>query len=281
MLLKQLFFLFLILAVWQNPATAQDTTATPPPTGKDVILSPEKGEDDVDKAYRAEADSMTAARDTAVYAAANERNSPPIRVVDAGKLRDIQGDRAYQYGTDVPPTASAWDRFMAWFWNKVREILRTKAYRNVGQYVLVVAIAGLVIWLLYKADMLANIFPKRAKDTGLGYETLDENIYQIDFDDRVARAVEDRNYRLAVRLLYLQTLKNLADSGLIRWQPNKTNRQYAYELTGNPKRLRFEQLTTQFEYAWYGDFPVDENRFGTIRSQFKQFNDEASSVMTR
>ena len=273
MLLKQPFFLFLILVAWQTPATAQDTTATQPLTGKDVIVSPEKVEDDVDKAYRAEADSVAAARDTAVYAVANDRNSPIVRVVDAEKLRDIQGDRAYRYGTDVPPTASAWDRFLAWFWYKVGELLRTKAYRNVGQYVLLAAIAGLVIWLLYKADVLANIFPKRAKDTGLGYETLDENIHQINFDDRVAQAVENRNYRLAVRLLYLQTLKNLADSGLIRWQPDKTNRQYAHELTGNPKRLRFEQLTTQFEYAWYGDFPVDENRFGTIRDQFKQFND--------
>ncbi len=238
-----------------------------PGSGNEVVISPEANN------KQAKADSVAAIRDTAVYAAANDRMPLVVRAVDAKKLRAIQGDRAYRYGDDVPPTASLWDQFWAWFWYKVGELLRTKAYRNVGQYVLLIAIAGLVIWLLYKAEVLANLFPGRAKNTGLGYEMLEENIHQINFSDRINEAVENRNYRLAVRLLYLQTLKTLADSGLIRWQPDKTNRQYAYELTGNPKRLSFEQLTTQFEYAWYGDFPVDEARFSSIRQQFQQFNE--------
>nr|ARK13421.1 hypothetical protein A6C57_25490 [Fibrella sp. ES10-3-2-2] len=274
MLLKQLFVLLLLTIFWVVPVSAQDTTAVSPAKAKDVVVSPEKtqGKDSAGPDQN-DADSVNVARDTVVYAAANDRTPVQVRPVDAEKLRAIQGDRAYRYGNDVPPTASPWDRFWAWFWFKVGELMRTKAYRNVGQYVLLLAIAGLVIWLLYKADVLANIFPGRAKNTGLGYETVDENIHQINFNDRINEAVENRNYRLAVRLLYLQTLKNLADSGLIRWQPDKTNRQYAYELTGNPKRLRFEQLTTQFEYAWYGDFPVDEDRFSAIRQQFKQFNE--------
>ncbi|WP_370726239.1 DUF4129 domain-containing protein [Fibrella aquatica] len=247
-------------------AVAQDTTTVSPADAKDVVVSPE-----VDKAYKQEADSVAAARDTATYAVVNDRTPVGVRSVDADKLRDIQTDRAYQYGDDVPPTASPWQRFLSWFWYKVGELLRTKAYRSVGQYVLLAGIAGLVIWLLYKAEVLANLFPGRAKHTGLGYETVDENIHQINFSDRINEAVEKRNYRLAIRLLYLQTLKELTDSGLIRWQPDKTNRQYAYELTGNPKRLPFEQLTTLFEYAWYGDFPVDETRFSSIREQFQQF----------
>jgi hypothetical protein len=207
-----------------------------------------------------------------VYAVPNDRTPVVIRSVDAGKLRDIQGDRAYRYGADVPPTASLWDQFWAWFWYKVGELLRSKAYRNVGQYVLLVGIAALVIWLLYKAEVLANLFPGRARSRGLGYDIVDENIHQINFSERLNEAIEHKNYRMAVRLLYLQTLKNLTDSGLIRWQPDKTNRQYAHELTGNPRRLGFEQLTTQFEYTWYGDFPVDEVRFSAIHQQFNQFN---------
>ena len=267
MLSKRLFFLFVLIPCWVLPAVAQDTSRVSPGSGNEVVISPEK------KAAGARADSVTNAGDTAVYAAANDRSPVVVRSVDAEKLRAIQGDRAYRYGDDVPPTASPWDRFWAWFWYKVGELLRTKAYRNVGQYVLIAAIAGLVIWLLYKAEVLANIFPGRAKQTRLGYETLDEDIHQINFSDRINEAVENGNYRMAIRLLYLQTLKGLADSGMIRWQPDKTNRQYAQELTGNPRRLPFEQLTTQFEYAWYGDFPVDEARFGAIRQQFQRFNE--------
>ncbi len=206
------------------------------------------------------------------YAAANDRQPVQLRQPDAAKLATIRGDRDYRYGSDLPPTASPWDRFWAWFWSKVNEILRSKAYRNVGQYLLMAAIAGVVVWLLYKAELLGNLFPGRAKQAQLGYDVLDENIHEINFTDRINQAVEARNYRLAVRLLYLQSLKSLTDAGQIRWQADKTNRQYAQELVGNPKRLPFEQLTTQFEYVWYGNFPVDETRFGHIRQQFNQFN---------
>lgn len=267
MLLKRLFLVAILTMGWLISAKAQDSTDVSPGSDNEVVISPE----DDDK--QARADSVAALRDTVVYAVANDQTSVTVRAVDAEKLRAIQNDRAYRYGEDVPPTASLWDQFWSWFWYKVGELLRTKAYRNIGQYVLLIGIAGLVIWLLYKAEVLGNLFPGRAKNTGLGYETLEENIHQINFSDRINEAIERQNYRLAVRLLYLQTLKGLADSGLIRWQPDKTNRQYAYELTGNPKRLGFEQLTTQFEYAWYGDFPVDQARFTTIHQQFKQFNE--------
>lgn len=267
MFIKRFAFFLLLTGFGLTNANAQDSTNVSPGSSNEVVISPEADD------KQAKADSLAANRDTVAYAAANDQVPLVVRSVDAKKLRAIQGDRAYRYGDDVPPTASLWDQFWAWFWYKVGELLRTKAYRNIGQYVLLIAIAGLVIWLLYKADVLANLFPGRAKNTGLGYETLDENIHQINFSDRINEAIESRNYRLAVRLLYLQTLKSLADSGLIRWQPDKTNRQYAYELTGNPKRLSFEQLTTQFEYAWYGDFPVDEARFSSIRQQFQQFNE--------
>lgn len=264
---KRLFLFLLLIACRIIPAAAQDSTDVAPGSDNEVVISPEN------ESGKAKGDSVAARRDTVVYAAANDRTPITVRAVNAQKLRDIQGDRAYRYGDDVPPTASLWDQFWSWFWYKVGELLRAKAYRSVGQYILLLAVAGLVIWLLYKAEVLANIFPGRAKQTGLGYETLDENIHQINFSDRINEAIESRNYRMAVRLLYLQTLKSLADGGLIRWQPDKTNRQYAYELTGNAKRLGFEQLTTQFEYAWYGDFPVDETRFKHIRQQFQQFNE--------
>ncbi|MBO0936547.1 DUF4129 domain-containing protein [Fibrella sp. HMF5335] len=266
--LNRLLILLLLCCSPTVCLRAQDSTTIDPSDGKEVIISPEKG---------LKSDSATSAGkvpDTVTYAAPNDKTTIRVRPVDADKLHDIETDRRYQYGDDVPPTASAWDRFWAWFWRNVRELLRTKAYQNVGQYVLLVAIGALVIWLLYKADVLSNLFPNRSKEQGLGYETLDENIHDINFTDRINEAIEGRSYRLAVRLLYLQTLKRLTDNGLIHWQVNKTNRQYAHELTGNALRPGFDRLTTQFEYVWYGDFPVDEDRFGIIRQQFQEFNQQ-------
>ena len=275
-MLKHLFLcLTLSLATYLTAPAQEATTGTNdslPPTRQDTAGAGRATDRAVDRDYHREANARAAQKTDNEYAAPNDRTPVAIRQPDSAQLTTIHDDRAYRYGNDLPPTASPWDRFLAWFWSTVEELFRSKAYRNAGQYLLMATIAGGVVWLLYKAEFLGNLFPNRAKQAPLGYNTLDDNIHEINFTDRINQAVEARHYRLAVRLLYLQSLKSLADAGLIRWQADKTNRQYALELMGNPKRLPFEQLTTQFEYVWYGDFPVDEARFGLIRQQFNQFN---------
>ncbi|MBC8156386.1 MAG: DUF4129 domain-containing protein, partial [Bacteroidetes bacterium] len=189
----------------------------------------------------------------------------------ADQLRTYQNDRNYQYDRDTTPPRSLLGKIWEWINTKLSELLRSSAYQSVGQYVVLALILALVVWLLYKAEVLGFLFPKKALPTLLDYENLTENIHEISFDDRIDEALAGGNYRLAVRLLYLRTLKQLTDRNLIAWQPDKTNRQYAHELASSPLRADFEQLTTQFEFVWYGDFPIDEQRFGELADQFRQF----------
>lgn len=194
-----------------------------------------------------------------------------IRYPAPDHLRDLQTDHDYQYGRDTPPPENPIARFFQWLFRKFGEFLRSDAYQNVWQYVILAAVAGLVIYLLMKAEVMGFLFPKRAQASRLDYENLAENIHEIDFDTAVEQAVTERNFRLATRLLYLQTLKRLTDAGRIIYKPDKTNRQYVYELVNSPLQADFEMLTRQFEFVWYGDFPVDEARFGQLRQQFRQF----------
>ena len=212
--------------------------------------------------------------------ASDDRSPVRVRYPAPDRLRELQTDRNYQYGRDAPPPENPLARFFAWLWRKMGEFLSSKAYQNVGQYIVLAAISGLVIYLLAKAEVLGFLFPKRAQSSPLDYENLADNIHGIDFDTAVDEAVSQRNYRLAVRLLYLQTLKHLADTDRIQYKPDKTNRQYVYELANLPLQTDFELLTRQFEFAWYGEFPVDETRFGVIRQQFQSFNRPFASRQT-
>lgn len=204
--------------------------------------------------------------------APDDQSPVGVRYPVPDRLGELQTDRDYQYGRDAPPPENPLARFWEWLWRKIGEFLSSEAYQNVWQYVMLVVIAGAVIYLLMKAEVLGFLFPKRAQSGRLDYENLAENIHAIDFDTAVDEAVSQRNYRLAVRLLYLQTLKRLTDAERIRYKPDKTNRQYVQELANSPLQTDFETLTRQFEYVWYGDFPVDESRFGAIRQQFQSFN---------
>lgn len=199
--------------------------------------------------------------------AQDDRAPIQVRYPNPNKLRDLQTDHDYQYTTDAPPPENPVARFIDWLFRKLRSFLTSKAYQNVWQYVILAVIAGLVIYLLTKAEVLRFLFPGQARSDSLDYETLTENIHQINFDAAVEEAVHDRNFRLAVRLLYLQTLKRLTDGGYIDYKPDKTNRQYVYELASSPIQDPFERLTRQFEFVWYGDFPIDEVQFAKIRQQ--------------
>jgi hypothetical protein len=204
--------------------------------------------------------------------ARDDRSALRDRYPKPDHLRELQTDRDYQYDNDAPPPSNPIARFFNWLFRKISRFLASKAYEDVWQYVILASIAGASIYLLMKAEMLGFLFPKKAQSSDLDYETLDENIHEINFDLAVEDAINQRNFRLAVRLLYLQTLKRLTDSGQINYKPEKTNRQYVHELANSPLQSDFENLTRRFEFVWYGDFPIDETQFGQIRQQFQQFN---------
>ena len=129
-----------------------------------------------------------------------------------------------------------------------------------------------IVFLILK---LAGVDPFKAirskSASALPYSEYTDNIHDINMDDELEKAITVRNYRLAVRLLYLKSLKQLNDAGLIHWEPNKTNTDYSNELQNFEQRLAFNLLTRQFEYIWYGEFSIDADVFGRISDLFKDF----------
>ena len=109
------------------------------------------------------------------------------------------------------------------------------------------------------------------KNIDIPYSESLENIHQITFDEEIEKALGQRNYRLAIRLLYLSTLKQLNDANFIQWQVDKTNSAYVNELTDAERRQSFSVLTRQFEYVWYGDFFIDGPSFQNINALFQDF----------
>ena len=57
-----------------------------------------------------------------------------------------------------------------------------------------------------------------------------ENIFEINFQQEIDKAVQAGNYRLAVRLLFLRLLKNLAEKNIIQYQQDRTNFDYLMQL---------------------------------------------------
>ena len=79
---------------------------------------------------------------------------------------------------------------------------------------------------------------------------------------KYSAVISRQNYREAVRLLYLQTLKQLSDAERIDWQLYKTPTQYINEV----RLPAFRQLTNHFLRVRYGNFEATEELFRVMQT---------------
>ena len=206
------------------------------------------------------------------------RDSTPVTVrkIPADKLNAYRADPAFQYEPATEPVPTYWDRFWDWFWGKIGNLVSTPRGARTIRLLLILFASGLLLFFIIRLSGMSSsgIFGKKNWSDPLEGHSTDEDIHAINFGLSIQQAIANSNFRLAIRLLYLQSLKALADRDMIHWQMDKTNSAYVHELKDGQQQAQFYQLTRRFENNWYGNMPVNENEFGLIKNQFEQFNQQ-------
>ncbi|PWG78280.1 DUF4129 domain-containing protein [Pararcticibacter amylolyticus] len=204
-----------------------------------------------------------------------------LRTFNQGELNKYRSNAEFNYeegGEDV--SLSWWDQFWNRVWTWIRRwfgnIEKPGLSHSPGywKYIFLTLIAGVLIYILIKSKglSLSGLFSRKSPSIEVPYTEFSEDIHGISFDEEMGKAVEARDFRLAVRLLYLRSLKHLSEAGKIKWVPGKTNSEYVRELRHTEQRRIFSVLTREFEYIWYGNFPVDNRMFDRIRNAFADFD---------
>lgn len=200
-----------------------------------------------------------------------------VRKFSEEAISDYSKQKDFIYDDVAPKTLSLWDRFWRWIWSLINQLLSGKTSGSIIKYVLIVIAIALVVYLAIKLIGLDfKLLTKKSKSVDVPFSETLENIHEIDFDEQLDIALQNKNYRLVVRLLYLKTLKQLTDKRLIDWQPEKTNQAYVEELSRQSYHQQFLELTYQFEYIWYGEFYIDQPTFESIHQSFKDFNQQTA-----
>ncbi|KQM75116.1 hypothetical protein ASE74_03845 [Pedobacter sp. Leaf216] len=191
---------------------------------------------------------------------------------DKDAISDYKAQKEFQYDEIGQQQLSLWDKFWMWFWRLIGDLFQGASSNPFSRYIFIGLGVALILYIVIKIIGAENIFRKKSKATILPYDVITENIHEIDYEQELQRLVSERKFRLAVRLLYLRALKQLSDAEIIQWQPDKTNYNYLMEISKPELRNDFSRLTLQFDYIWYGDFPIDEVKFEPINQSFNQFN---------
>ncbi len=133
---------------------------------------------------------------------------------------------------------------------------------------------GMLLFILFKLFFSGGFLQRRSATNKVKViAEEEEHVPDVnEYGRLIKQAVAARDYRLATRFLYLQSLHYLIDRGVVTYAADKTNFEYLSEMSGNTKRNDFAALTLKYEYVWYGGFTVDETAFAGIQQLFTQFN---------
>jgi hypothetical protein len=224
-------------------------------------------------------DSLTVKNDSSVV---------ELRRFDSARLESYQKDKEFAYDrAQTPDTLSAWDRFLMWLWDKLFRFVFTKKTATFWMWGLYITCALVICYVILKLSRtnLNGFFGRNALQQMPDAISEDENIHELDFNQLIAEAINRQNYRRAVRLYYLQSLKQLTDRHLIDWKINKTNHDYLFELRRNQPDsslvTTFRRLTSLFEYICYGNFAVGLDEFEQVRGTFQQFSQDVINAKKR
>ena len=140
-----------------------------------------------------------------------------------------------------------------------------------------IIIGGFTTFLIiYLSSSNVGLFRKRNRRTDIGEteEPVMGDIFAINYQKEIDKAAAQGNYRMAIRLMFLRVLKNMSEKNIIRYKQDKTNLDYLLEVHSTSYYNNFFRVTRNYEYSWYGLFPVSESAYKLIRGDFDQFDKE-------
>ena len=201
-----------------------------------------------------------------------------VRVPSQESIDKYNADKTFQY-EEEDRSLGLMERLVWWLLEKLFDNINYSQVQDtttsIWNYV-IIPLAILIILLVILKFLGVNfsgIFGRKAKSIDLGFQVGSEDVNSSQFDILFAQALESKNYRLAVRYLYLKALQQLNDLQLIKWHQNKTNHSYINELSShNSLQISFREKVFLFELIWYGEYQIQENEFEQIRYAFTLFN---------
>lgn len=191
------------------------------------------------------------------------------RQFDKAKVDELKNDAELTYTLDKA-TVSLWDRFWRWFAQVIGDLFYETEAADWGRFLVY---AGFTLLLMYAIIKLMKIdalkmFYGRADGGAIKYTVLEENIHEMDFEKLIEDAKRRNDFRLAIRLIFLYSLKMLSDKQHIYWEPGKTNHDYLNEVQARELKSGLRELNYYFEYTWYGNFMVNASLFTTVNNTF-------------
>lgn len=143
--------------------------------------------------------------------------------------------------------------------------------RTISFIILILIVLALVFVVLRNIRL-----DSRVKKNNLLVQQVEDidDIERLETDSLMTQALSARNYRLAIRLVYLDLLKDLHESKIINWKKDKTNLDYLSELSGESFAPEVRKITISYERIWYGEREATESNYLSIQQEYQAVSNQ-------
>lgn len=132
----------------------------------------------------------------------------------------------------------------------------------------------LIVMAVVLAGIVVYLFIQSPRDTEIKKSEIDDlaptEIPKSELEIMLEKALAEEDYRKAIRIYFIFTMKDLSEKGWIVWQKKKTNALYLREMKDKPHFDEFYQVVSIYEVAWYGKREINKTDFQSVEPTLKQ-----------
>lgn len=193
-----------------------------------------------------------------------------VEKVPQKKLNDYKKSNDFNYLFKEAKGLDFWSLFWRWVNEVLQRFFSDKGAAPYIRYGLMFLVIAFIIYKIIGGN-LSGVFSRNKKVKGEnGFDYFEEDIHQENMEEKLKNAIKTRNFRTAIRFYYLSLLKQLDAGEMIQWEMGKTNRDYQHELKNQHFLDEFIKLSGIYEYSWYGNFEVNEEKFLRWQDGFRE-----------
>lgn len=197
---------------------------------------------------------------------------------DEEKLESFKNDGDYNYNEENS-TVNWWTDFKEWLSVQWRNLFGENynpdsfLFKILGvlPYIIIPLAFVLLIWFLVRSDPGSQIMRQHNKSKVILTEE-EELLMKRDLESLAKEAISRKEYRLAIRYLYLDCIKRLDMKRIINYANEKTNYEYVREIKASEVARTFRSLTMSYEQIWYGHLIFDDTYFEKFEQNYRRFH---------
>lgn len=188
------------------------------------------------------------------------------------KSADNESIEAYRNNSDFKykemPAHQRYGYLPAWLQQFLNKLLSSIFNSGAFEAVFILLITSIAVYILLRMNGInpAGLLKRSPRELKNAVYSGFQEQQLIQYDKLIDEAVMAGDFRLAVRLRFLDILMKLDKKGIISFKEDKTNREYYNEIAQPSVKKGFSGVAGIFENVWYGELELSKNQYTELEN---------------